>query len=52
MIALPFVALILTLLLGIPIAFALAGAGIFGIYLVKGDWNIVLVVFPLRALPG
>jgi tripartite ATP-independent transporter DctM subunit len=44
MIALPFVALILTLLLGIPIAFALAGAGIFGIYLVKGDWNIVLVV--------
>ena len=44
MIALPFIALILTLLLGIPIAFALAGAGIFGIYLVKGDWSIVLEV--------
>ena len=44
MIALPFIALILTLLLGIPIAFALAGAGILGIYLVKGDWSIVLEV--------
>jgi tripartite ATP-independent transporter DctM subunit len=44
MIALPFIALILTLILGIPIAFALAGAGIFGIYLIKGDWNIVLEV--------
>ena len=44
MIALPFIALILTLILGIPIAFALAGAGIFGIYLVKGDWSIVLEV--------
>ena len=44
MIVLPFIALILILLLGVPIAFALAGAGIFGIYLIKGDWNIVLVV--------
>ena len=44
MIALPFITLILTLLLGIPIAFALAGAGILGIYLVKGDWSIVLEV--------
>jgi len=44
MIALPFIVLILTLLLGIPIAFSLAGAGILGIWLVKGDWNIVLVV--------
>src|SRR5512136_3395868 len=44
MIALPFIALIVTLLLGIPIAFALAGAGILGIYLVKGDWGIVLEV--------
>jgi tripartite ATP-independent transporter DctM subunit len=44
MIALPFIALILTLILGIPIAFALAGAGIFGIYLVKGDWGVVLEV--------
>jgi tripartite ATP-independent transporter DctM subunit len=44
MMALPFIILILTLLLGVPIAFSLAGAGIFGIYLVKGDWGIVLVV--------
>jgi len=44
MIALPFIALIVTLLLGIPIAFALAGAGIFGIWLIKGDWGIVLEV--------
>ncbi len=44
MIALPFIVLVLILLLGVPIAFALAGAGIFGIYMIKGDWNIVLVV--------
>jgi tripartite ATP-independent transporter DctM subunit len=44
MIALPFVVLILTLLLGIPIAFALAGAGILGIWLVKGNFSIVLEV--------
>jgi C4-dicarboxylate transporter DctM subunit len=44
MIALPFIALIVTLLLGVPIAFALAGSGIFGIYLLKGDWGIVLEV--------
>jgi C4-dicarboxylate transporter DctM subunit len=44
MIALPFIALIVTLLLGVPIAFALAGSGIFGIYLLKGNWGIVLEV--------
>jgi C4-dicarboxylate transporter DctM subunit len=44
MIALPLIALIVTLLLGVPIAFALAGTGIFGIWLVKGDWGIVLEV--------
>src|SRR5512136_1888004 len=44
MLALPFIALIVTLLLGIPIAFALAGSGILGIYLVKGNWDIVLEV--------
>ena len=44
MIALPFIALIVTLLLGVPIAFALAGTGIFGIYLLKGNWDIVLEV--------
>jgi tripartite ATP-independent transporter DctM subunit len=44
MIVLPFIALIVTLLLGVPIAFALAGTGIFGIYLLKGNWDIVLEV--------
>ena len=44
MIALPFIALVVTLLLGVPIAFALAGTGIFGIYLLKGNWDIVLEV--------
>jgi len=44
MIALPFITLIVTLLLGVPIAFALAGSGIFGIWLLKGNWSIVLEV--------
>jgi len=44
MIALPFIALVVTLLLGVPIAFALAGTGVFGIYLLKGNWDIVLEV--------
>lgn len=44
MIIFPFLFLIVSLLIGIPIAFSLAGAGIFGIWLIKGDFNIVLVV--------
>jgi tripartite ATP-independent transporter DctM subunit len=39
---LPFVVMVVALLLGLPIAFALAVAGIVGIYLHTGDWNIVL----------
>jgi tripartite ATP-independent transporter DctM subunit len=35
---LPFLVLVLALLLGMPIAFAMAGAGMFGIYLLAGDW--------------
>src|SRR5688500_11521921 len=31
-----------SLLLGVPIAFSLAVAGIVGIYLHAGDWNVVL----------
>jgi TRAP-type mannitol/chloroaromatic compound transport system permease large subunit len=38
---LPFVVMVVTLLLGLPIAFALAVAGIVGIYLHTGDWNVV-----------
>jgi C4-dicarboxylate transporter, DctM subunit len=39
---LPFVVMVVTLLLGLPIAFSLAVAGIVGIYLHAGDWNVVL----------
>jgi C4-dicarboxylate transporter DctM subunit len=39
---LPFVVMIVALLLGVPIAFSLATAGIVGIYLIGGDWNVVL----------
>ena len=48
-VGLPFISLLLLLILGIPIAFSLAGAGILGIWLVKGDWSIVMVF--LRTVP-
>jgi len=35
---LPFLVLVLALLTGMPIAFAMAGAGMFGIYLLTGNW--------------
>lgn len=37
------------LLLGVPIAFSLASAGLIGIWLIKGNWSLVLVV--LRTVP-
>jgi C4-dicarboxylate transporter DctM subunit len=37
-ILLPFVALLILFLVGTPIAFAMAGAGMLGIYLLTGDW--------------
>jgi C4-dicarboxylate transporter, DctM subunit len=40
----PFVVMLLALLLGLPIAFSLAVAGIVGIFLLGGDWNVVLRV--------
>ena len=40
--ALPFMVMLGTLLLGVPIAFSLALAGIVGIYLHAGDVNVVL----------
>ncbi len=49
-VALPFITLILMLLLGIPIAFSLAGAGTLGIWLVKGDWNVVLAFLKIVPL--
>ena len=48
-VGLPFITLLLLLILGIPIAFSLAGAGILGIWLIKGDWSIVMVF--LRTVP-
>jgi C4-dicarboxylate transporter DctM subunit len=39
---LPFMAMIVAFLLGVPIPFAIGGAGILGIWLVTGDWNIVM----------
>jgi C4-dicarboxylate transporter, DctM subunit len=42
LIYLPFVVMVVCLLLGVPIAFSLGIAGIVGIYLIGGDWNVVL----------
>jgi C4-dicarboxylate transporter, DctM subunit len=39
---LPFVVMVLALLLGVPIAFSLATAGIIGILLLGGDLNVVM----------
>src|SRR5499426_2035745 len=39
---LPFVVMVAALLLGVPIAFSLAVAGIVGIVLLGGDWNVVM----------
>ena len=40
--ALPFLVMMVTLLLGLPIAFSLASAGIVGILLLGGDWSVIL----------
>ncbi len=40
--SLPLIVLLVTLILGIPIAFALAGAGLLGIYLFTGSWESVI----------
>ncbi len=37
----PFLVMVVSLLLGLPIAFSLAVAGIVGIYMLGGDWNVV-----------
>ena len=42
MVFVPFLAMVIALLLGLPIAFSLAGAGILGIYLYTGNWNMVI----------
>ena len=42
MVYLPFLVMVVALLLGVPIAFSLATAGIVGIYLLGGDLNVIL----------
>ncbi|MDA8125742.1 MAG: TRAP transporter large permease subunit, partial [Deltaproteobacteria bacterium] len=37
----PFVVMVVSLLIGIPIAFSLAGAGIVGVYMITGSWKVV-----------
>jgi tripartite ATP-independent transporter DctM subunit len=44
---LPLLALVLTLLLGVPIAIALAGSGMLGIYLVTNDLSKVIGIISL-----
>jgi C4-dicarboxylate transporter, DctM subunit len=38
----PIIFMVFLLVLGVPIAFALAGAGVLGLWLVTGDFNVVL----------
>jgi C4-dicarboxylate transporter, DctM subunit len=45
--ALPLITLVLMLVAGVPIAVALAGAGMLGIYLVTGDFSKVLGIVSL-----
>jgi C4-dicarboxylate transporter, DctM subunit len=47
MIALPLVVLVVALIFGVPIAVALAGAGMLGIYLVTGDFGKVMGILSL-----
>ena len=47
MTALPLLVLVLALLLGVPIAVALAGSGMLGIYLVTGDFCKVMGILSL-----
>jgi tripartite ATP-independent transporter DctM subunit len=47
MVALPFLVMVIALLLGVPIAFSLAGAGILGIYLITGKWSMVFGILSM-----
>ncbi len=48
MVLLPVLVLVLALLFGVPIAVALAGSGLFGIYLVTGDFSKVMGILSLN----
>ena len=47
MVALPLLVLIVALVFGVPIAVALAGSGMLGIYLVTGDASKVMGILSL-----
>jgi len=47
--ALPFIVMVLALFLGVPIPFALGIAGVLGIWIVTGDWNMVLGVLGMES---
>jgi C4-dicarboxylate transporter, DctM subunit len=47
MVALPLLVLVVALVLGVPIAVALAGSGMLGIYLVTGDFGKVMGIVSL-----
>jgi len=42
LVALPFLVMLVTLLLGLPIAFSLAVAGLVGILTITGNWNVAM----------
>ena len=42
MVALPFLVMVVALLLGVPVAISLGGAGILGLWLVTGNLNVVI----------
>ena len=46
---LPFIVMVLALLLGVPIPFALGIAGVIGIWIVTGNWNMVLGVLGMES---
>jgi tripartite ATP-independent transporter DctM subunit len=48
MVLLPILVLVLALLFGVPIAVALAGSGLLGIYLVTGDFDKVMGILSLN----
>ena len=47
MVALPLLVLVVALVFGVPIAVALAGSGMLGIYLVTGDASKVMGILSL-----
>ena len=45
----PFVLMVVLLLIGFPIAFSLAAAGVLGVMLTKGDWGILINMIGMTA---